>query len=169
MNDGEINKSVTDFFWTHFKPESKPMKNTVKDYRCKIDTPLHKKGEITCGGSFNPANYPDVYELLSDRWVPKDGEEYWEIAIESESGSIEFYVKSYIWKSKYEDKISLKQNRVFRTKEKAEEVLKKLLQVLLDAHAMMLKNMHKASNDTKMDFKVLLISLAKTIIAYFKK
>jgi hypothetical protein len=46
---------------------------------------------------------------------------------------------------------------------------KDIHQLHLDAHAKMLKSMPKQYSDPKMDFKVLIVSIAKMIISFFKK
>jgi len=109
------------------KPESKPMKK----YRCKIDCPGFKKDQIITDSGFSYMgfqiiDYPDCFEPLPDRWLPEEGEEYYTIM----SSDFMLQVTSTNWWNFEPDQRLLEQNRVFRTKEKAKEVLKKILQVL---------------------------------------
>jgi len=67
-------------------------------------------------------------KTLDEFWVPEYGERYFAIIASDKDG--EFMVEERFWDGYTFDIIRLKQNRVFRTKEKAEEVLKKMLQVL---------------------------------------
>lgn len=117
--------------------ESKPMKK----YRCKIDSPFGKKGEIVQGcpilldnkttangeriflAMYMAKDYPELFEEIPDRWMPEEREQFW--CIFSLRGKLLF--DSGFWDN---DKNLLDQNNVFRTKEKSEKVLKMILELL---------------------------------------
>ena len=107
------------------KVEQKP----IKKYRYKIDTPWAQKGTCIIGeeGYTNPGNYPDLFEEIPDRWVPGNEEYYFSIVL---SGSCCAKIESYKNLTQSTTNDCLKDNNVFRTKEKAEAVLKKILALL---------------------------------------
>ena len=123
------------------KPENKPMKK----YRCKIDSPFGKKGDILakkiyCGFKraedtmpaiveYTPDVLPEMFEEIPNRWVPEEDDTFYSIDLQTNRGGIDEFEGWNPERSSFHQ-IIFKHNNVFRTKEKAEEVLKKILQVL---------------------------------------
>ena len=123
-NAGEEGRKF--FYKCLFGKNPKQEKKTMKKYRCKIDSPWGKKGEIINYSNMpffdHKMPWPDLFEEIPDRWVPQYGETYWAVEIED--------VVELKWTNDNCDNALLAANRVFRTKEKAEAVLKKILNLL---------------------------------------
>lgn len=112
-------------------------------YRCKIDCPWGKKGEIKDGElglqasqyqmgatyitfNFSPKDYPDLFEPAEEFWEPGKAESFYYID--------DFNVRSDIrcdsndfWFSKRDSGAEF---FIFRTKEKAEAARDEILEVL---------------------------------------
>lgn len=102
----------------------------MKKYRCKIDTPWTKKGQLVTdllADIVNAANYPDMFEEIPDRWIPNIGETHWFLRHDAEKI---FCVREAVWSGGEGDQIDLKAHNIFRTKHKAESVLAKILKLL---------------------------------------
>lgn len=116
----------------------------MKKYRCKIDSPFGKKGTIfldNCPiildekttsngfrvalGMYSADDYPDLFEEIPDRWVPEEQDDFFYIqycmAIEGRIWEPEDFPIQMEF---------LKSNNIFRTKEKAQAVLDKILKLL---------------------------------------
>jgi len=103
----------------------------MKKYRIKIDSPFGRKGETFTGElickkedkSILAKDYPDLFEEIPDRWVPEKDECYYFIEEKEE-------VIASSWDDHLYHKIRLKKNNVFKTRQKAQAVLDKILKLL---------------------------------------